>query len=238
MARVDTERKIMNQKFRNRLREMLDETGVTQRMLAHAIEVSPAAISKYLSYPDREPQFNIVARISKYFDISPEWLGGLSDERTPFQQGTISDIYYRLSNTGKTELFNYGEYLLHKEQLLSEEAAPYRITPKGQRLAEPSPADEPTPDKVAFKIIPKVADFAISVSGSAMEPLIKNGTLVFAKDQSSAENEDVVIAEVDGEITCRKYFNKGGRIELHPINLMYEPITEYESMRILGKVII
>src|SRR5665647_762134 len=119
MGPVDNERSSMNSKFRSRLRELLDQSGNSQAFLARAAGVSAAVISKYLSDPDKEPLFHIVAKIARHFDVSPEWLGGMSDERTPFQEGTITDIYFRLSNAGKTELYNYGQYLLAKEPNLS-----------------------------------------------------------------------------------------------------------------------
>lgn len=239
MAKMDTQRKIMNHKFRTRLRQLLVETGQTQRALAQAAGVSPGVISKYLHDTDRDPLFHIVAQIANHFDVSPEWLGGMSDERTPFQQGTINDIYFRLSSTGKNELYHYGQYLLSKEEHLEESGSPYSVRPRIVESADT--ADDLVgdgPDQANLQIIPKVADFAITVTGSSMEPLIKAGTLVFAKDQSSAENGDLVVAEVDGLVICRRYFTKGGRVELYPINDMYETITKFESMRILGKVII
>jgi len=239
MARMDAERKIMNHKFRTRLRELLVETGQTQRALAQAAGVSPGVISKYLSDPDRDPMFHIVAQIAHHFDVSPEWLGGMSDERTPFQQGSINDIYFRLSNTGKNELYHYGQYLLSKEEHLEEGGSPYLVRPRAEESADMAgELDASGQDQANLQIIPKVADFAITITGSSMEPLIKAGTLVFAKDQSSAENGDIVAAEVDGQVTCRRYFTKGGRVELHPVNEMFDKIKKYESMRILGKVII
>ncbi|NLA96508.1 MAG: S24 family peptidase, partial [Clostridiaceae bacterium] len=95
-----------------------------------------------------------------------------------------------------------------------------------------------TVESAALKVIPKVADFAVMVRGGAMEPLIKDGSVVFAKDQSNAEDGDIALAEVDGKLTCRKYHMKGRRVELHPENPLFEPITKYQSIKILGKVII
>ncbi|NMC26545.1 MAG: LexA family transcriptional regulator [Syntrophomonadaceae bacterium] len=239
MDKIDIERAQMNQKFRSRLRELLDESGITQSTLAKAAGVSPAVISKYLSVPDKEPMFHIVAKIARHFDVSPEWLGGMNDERTPFQAGSITDIYYRLTNTGKNELYNFGKYLLAKEQELPEESSAYGF----QALdAEPAaPLAQPASlgaEKVVVKIIPKVADFALTVSGDTMEPLVPNGALLFAKDQSSADNGDIVVAEVDGALTCKKYAKKGGKVELKSINPRYQAITDWKNLRIIGKVII
>lgn len=238
MDNTGNERISMNLKFRSRLREMLDETGSSQASLARAAGVSPAVISKYLNDVDKEPLFYIVAKIARHFDVSPEWLGGMSDERTPFQKGTITDIYYRLSTAGKTELYNYGQYLLTKEQQLSEETAIYELPLKGTTAAgQPIEYGDPIYETVPVKLIPKSADFALCVAGDSMEPLIKDGSVVFVKDQTVAENGEIIIVEVDGAVTCKKFHKQDGIIELRSINPKYKPITKFETIRIIGKVI-
>jgi len=71
-----------------------------------------------------------------------------------------------------------------------------------------------------------------------MEPLIKAGTLVFAKDQTNAANGDIVIAEVDGTMTCKQFHTQNGVIELRSINSQYPPISGFVNMKIIGKVIV
>jgi len=239
MENQQNERMNMNHKFRNRLRELLDEKGCSQALLARSTDVSPAVISKYLNDADKEPLFYIVAKIARFFDVSPEWLGGMNDERMPFQSGTINDIYYRLSSTGKTELYNYGQYLLTKEQQCSEDAVIYEIPLKGKTAAgQPIEYGDPRYDTIAVKSIPKGADFALCVTGDSMEPLIKDGSVVFVKGQPVVENGEIAIVELDGAVTCKKFYYQDGEIKLMSINPKYQPIKEYETIRIIGKVII
>ena len=239
MTTLDTERILMNQKFRTRLRQLLDETGQSQRSLAQALGVSGSVISKYLSDPNKDALFHNVARIAQHFDVSPEWLGGMTDERTPFKQGDITGIYFRLSSFGKEELYHYGQYLLSREASVEEEGGGYSPGPRPRRpVAASREPESVTVESAALKVIPKVADFAVMVRGGAMEPLIRDGSVVFAKDQGSVEDGDIVVAEVDGKLSCRKYHVKGRRVELHPENPLFKPITKYQSVKILGKVII
>jgi SOS-response transcriptional repressor LexA len=53
-----------------------------------------------------------------------------------------------------------------------------------------------------------------------------------------AENGEIVIVEVDGSVTCKKFNNQDGIIELRSLNPKYKPITKFETIRIIGKVII
>lgn len=239
MGNTDNERKNMNRKFRGRLRDLLDEKGCSQALLARAAGVSPAVITKYLKDADKEPLFYIVAKIARFFDVSPEWLGGMNDERTPFQKGTITDIYYRLSTSGKSELYNYGEYLLTKEHMCLEKLTAYEIPLKGKTAAgHPIEYGDTSYETIAVQAIPNSADFALCVSGDSMEPLIKDGSVVFVKGQPVVENGEIAIVEVNGAVTCKRFYNQDGTIELRSINPKYEPITEFETLRIIGKVII
>lgn len=75
-----------------------------------------------------------------------------------------------------------------------------------------------------------------------MEPLIKDGSIVFYKKQCDVENGEIAIVEIDNDgVTCKKvikdYSNK--QIILRSINTKYEDrILENEKIRIIGKVIL
>ncbi len=67
--------------FPTRLREMMKEHGITQKMLGDYVGVRPQTISLYTtgqSYPD----VNGIRKISKYFEVCSDYLLGLSDAPT------------------------------------------------------------------------------------------------------------------------------------------------------------
>jgi transcriptional regulator with XRE-family HTH domain len=101
--------------FQKRLKEVMEEKGIKAATLARETGISPAAISKYLSDENKKHNFVFVLKIANYLDVSPEWLGGATDERKPFNEPTILDIYQKLSDDGKKELYNFASYLLRKE---------------------------------------------------------------------------------------------------------------------------
>lgn len=67
--------------FPTRLRELMRETGTTQKKLADAVGVRPQTISLYAtgqSYPD----VNGIRKIAEYFEVCSDYLLGLSDAPT------------------------------------------------------------------------------------------------------------------------------------------------------------
>lgn len=122
---------------------------------------------------------------------------------------------------------------------INEEAATYDLPLLGKTAAgEPLSYSDTSYENISVHAIPHGAEFALCVSGDSMEPTIKDGSLVFVMPQPVAENGEIVIAEVDGAVTCKKFYKYGGKIELRSINPKYEPITEFENFRIIGKVIL
>ena len=67
--------------FPTRLRELMKERGITQKMLGDYVGVRPQTISLYTtgqSYPD----VNGIRKISEYFEVCSDYLLGLSDAPT------------------------------------------------------------------------------------------------------------------------------------------------------------
>ena len=65
--------------FAERLRGLLIERRCTQAVLAIAIGVSHPAISGYLSLK-KQPSFENMMRIAKYFGVSLDYLVGWAEE--------------------------------------------------------------------------------------------------------------------------------------------------------------
>ena len=83
--------------------------------------------------------------------------------------------------------------------------------------------------------------FALKVKGDSMSPRIMDGDIVLVKKQESAEDGDLVIAEIDGEATCKVLKRSHGSVMLVPFNAAFAPFVytgqEAEELRILGKVV-
>lgn len=67
--------------------------------------------------------------------------------------------------------------------------------------------------------------FALQVSGQSMiGEGILDGDYVIIRQQETANNGEIVVAELDYEATIKKYFKKKNRIELHSANPEFQPI--------------
>lgn len=64
--------------FAGRLRNLIEEKGISQKQLAAETQIAESSISKYLSC-DAEPKLVPLANIAKYFDVSVDYLLGISN---------------------------------------------------------------------------------------------------------------------------------------------------------------
>ena len=79
--------------------------------------------------------------------------------------------------------------------------------------------------------------FILEIRGDSMiNAGIMNGDFVVVKRQPTAMNGEIVIAMIDDEATCKRYFKEPDRIRLQPENPRMRPFYA-RSVTILGKVV-
>jgi repressor LexA len=80
--------------------------------------------------------------------------------------------------------------------------------------------------------------FVLKVEGDSMiNAGINNGDYVIARQQSSAENGEIVVALLEeDEATIKRFFRENSGFRLQPENSIYDPIIVRE-VNILGKVV-
>ena len=85
-------------------------------------------------------------------------------------------------------------------------------------------------------IVGRGEHFILEIRGDSMISAgIMNGDYVVVKRQQTAQNGEIVIAMIDDEATCKRYFKEPDRIRLQPENPRMQPFYA-RSVTILGKV--
>lgn len=108
--------------FNVRLKQLRQNHKLTQGELANILGLKPTAISNYESKRN-EPSFDKLIALSKYFDVSCDYLLGISDSYLPIS-GEVLDkdiveffnLYQQLSDANTKELRDYAKYLLYRQK--------------------------------------------------------------------------------------------------------------------------
>lgn len=70
-------------KFSTRLENMLEERDMTQKQLATALHIAPSTLNGYLRR-DREPDYDTLISLAAYFEVSTDYLLGVTEIRRPY----------------------------------------------------------------------------------------------------------------------------------------------------------
>ena len=108
--------------FNIRLKQLRQKHKLTQSELAEILGLKPTAVSNYESRRN-EPSFDKLISLSKYFDVSCDYLLGISDAYLPVG-GEVLDkdivdffnLYQQLDQTYANELKSFASYLLYKQE--------------------------------------------------------------------------------------------------------------------------
>lgn len=80
--------------------------------------------------------------------------------------------------------------------------------------------------------------FILEVTGNSMQDMgIDDGDYLLVRVQPQAENGQVVIARIDGEVTCKRFYLTGSYVTLEPANQTLRPMRiPAEKVEIIGIV--
>jgi transcriptional regulator with XRE-family HTH domain len=78
---------------KRRIQELLFENRITQQDLAIAIGITPATLSRNLN-GTHQPKAEVISAIAKYFNVSVDYLMGLTDNKNPNNKIVTYDPLY------------------------------------------------------------------------------------------------------------------------------------------------
>ena len=96
-----------------RLSELRKDRGVTQQQLAEAVSVSSNTISAY-ERGINEPDDKMKIRLARFFNVSIDYLLGLTDEPVPLNTASYLLFFGDLPPEAKGELETFVEYIAQK----------------------------------------------------------------------------------------------------------------------------
>jgi len=80
--------------------------------------------------------------------------------------------------------------------------------------------------------------FALRVRGDSMvEDGIHDGDLIIVREQATAENGQTVVALIGGEATVKRFYQRGGTVELRPANARLAPL-EVDARQVTARGVV
>lgn len=177
---------------------------------ANKIDVSKQTLYKYENNIITNIPSDKIEAISKVLNLSPMYIMGWEDLEQPTPKSNGYPTV-RIPVLGDVAA---GVPILAQQDIIGYEDIPADMAKTGEY-------------------------FGLKIKGDSMEPKIHDNDIVIVKSMSNAENNDIVIAMINDEATCKRLHKYSNSVVLTAINSDYKPIevTPDENIQILGKVV-
>lgn len=239
----------MRESTASRIKQIMSEQGLRQVDILNkskpyqdqlGIKMSKSTLSQYVN-GIQSPDQNRIYLLSKTLDINEAWLMGfdVAKERTPDDERdnphSIVYIYNQLEQPRQKKVYSFAEKQLEEQNAVNDHSSIYLV---GQTAAGPGVSYSQINAEQINTSVPNGADYALTVKGDSMEPLIKDGEIIFYKEQPTVENGEIAIVELNGqEVTCKKFYKEDNQVILKSINTDYDDMIFDDAVRVIGKVI-
>lgn len=203
-----------------KIKNLRKERQLTQHDVGQILGVSDMSVRNWEN-GSKAPSANSLAAIAKLYEVSSDYLLGISAEtpvlnkreRNLLSEFRSLDFYGKLAVEAVCAIEQERVETKHKraKDITSMMAnAPTRYIP---RYILPSAAGSSAPiDGDDFELIPvednvpTSADFAVRIQGSSMYPYISDGETVYVQKNCTLSNGDVGIFSVNGSMYCKQYY--------------------------------
>lgn len=225
------------------IRKFLNDSNMSQKKLAELINIKPSTLSDYLNLRSN-PSHGVIQRIADVFEV------GKSDIDTTYKDDNdITSIYNKLTPPRQENVLNYvneqleeqnskGDNIVdinsYKQDKISVNVNGCVSAGVGERLHSETLFTE------MVKAPIPAHDLALKVNGDSMEPMFKDGEIIFVEKTHNIKNGQIGIFIIEEEAYVKKVFVEDDRLTLVSLNKDYDDLHFYrnESVKLVGKVIL
>ncbi|HAR3067167.1 TPA: helix-turn-helix transcriptional regulator [Staphylococcus aureus] len=216
---------------------------MSQKKLAELINIKPSTLSDYLNLRSN-PSHGVIQRIADVFEV------GKSDIDTTYKDDNdITSIYNKLTPPRQENVLNYANEQLEEQNSKGDNVVDINSykqekTPVNVNGCVSAGVGERLHDETLFTEMVKgpipTHDLALKVNGDSMEPMFKDGEIIFVEKTHNIKNGQIGIFIIEEEAYVKKVFVEDDRLTLVSLNKDYDDLHFYrnESVRLIGKVIL
>ncbi|MFZ8139104.1 XRE family transcriptional regulator [Staphylococcus aureus] len=225
------------------IRKFLNDSNMSQKKLAELINIKPSTLSDYLNLRSN-PSHGVIQRIADVFEV------GKSDIDTTYKDDNdITSIYNKLTPPRQENVLNYANEQLEEQNSKGDNVVDINSykqekTPVNVNGCVSAGVGERLHDETLFTEMVKgpipTHDLALKVNGGSMEPMFKDGEIIFVEKTHNIKNGQIGIFIIEEEAYVKKVFVEDDRLTLVSLNKDYDDLHFYrnESVRLIGKVIL
>ncbi|HDC9543573.1 TPA: helix-turn-helix domain-containing protein [Staphylococcus aureus] len=235
--------------FKDRLKQIMSERKISQSELSRRTGIGRNSISDYLN-GKYEAKQDKVFELAKALNVNEAWLMGFDiSKNRKIENNDIASIYSKLTPPRQKNVLNYANEQLDEQNTKGDNIVDINSY-KQDRIAVnvngcvSAGVGERLHGETLFTEMVKAPipphDLALKVNGDSMEPMFKDGEIIFVEKTHNIKNGQIGIFIIEEEAYVKKVFVEDDRLTLVSLNKEYRDLHFYrnESVRLVGKVIL
>lgn len=235
--------------FKDRLKQIMSERKISQSELSRRTGIGRNSISDYLN-GKYEAKQDKVFELAKALNVNEAWLMGFDiSKNRKIENNDIASIYSKLTPPRQKNVLNYANEQLDEQNTKGDNIVDINSY-KHDRIAVnvngcvSAGVGERLHGETLFTEMVKAPipphDLALKVNGDSMEPMFKDGEIIFVEKTHNIKNGQIGIFIIEEEAYVKKVFVEDDRLTLVSLNKEYRDLHFYrnESVRLVGKVIL
>ncbi|MDT4082850.1 LexA family transcriptional regulator, partial [Staphylococcus aureus] len=233
--------------FKDRLKQIMSERKISQSELSRRTGIGRNSISDYLN-GKYEAKQDKVFELAKALNVNEAWLMGFDiSKNRKIENNDITSIYNKLTPPRQKNVLNYANEQLEEQNSKGDNVVDINSykqekTPVNVNGCVSAGVGERLHDETLFTEMVKgpipTHDLALKVNGDSMEPMFKDGEIIFVEKTHNIKNGQIGIFIIEEEAYVKKVFVEDDRLTLVSLNKEYDDLHFYrnESVRLIGKV--
>ncbi|HED9457444.1 TPA: helix-turn-helix transcriptional regulator [Staphylococcus aureus] len=211
------------------------------------MKLTKGKISKWENEKE-EPRLSTAKILAEYFNVKINDL--YSESNTTYKDDNdITSIYNKLTPPRQENVLNYANEQLEEQNSKGDNVVDINSYKQEKTLVNvngcvSAGVGERLHDETLFTEMVKgpipTHDLALKVNGDSMEPMFKDGEIIFVEKTHNIKNGQIGIFIIEEEAYVKKVFVEDDRLTLVSLNKEYDDLHFYrnESVRLIGKVIL
>ncbi|HGO3507957.1 TPA: S24 family peptidase [Staphylococcus aureus] len=211
------------------------------------MKLTKGKISKWENEKE-EPRLSTAKILAEYFNVKINDL--YSESNTTYKDDNdITSIYNKLTPPRQENVLNYANSQLDEQNSKGDNVVDINSykqdkTPVNVNGCVSAGVGERLHNETLFTEMVKAPvpphDLALKVNGDSMEPMFKDGEIIFVEKTHNIKNGQIGIFIIEEEAYVKKVFVEDDRLTLVSLNKEYRDLHFYrnESVRLVGKVIL
>lgn len=191
----------MMNEISRKLQLLIQEKHISYRELSEKTGIAKSAIQRYVVGETGKIPIDRIKLLADALDVSAAYLMGWEEESTVSPVSEFTSKYTNIQPIKKRRIPMLGTIAAGKPIFAEQDYETYVDVGGSVK-----------------------ADFALTVEGDSMDPLYKNGDIVFIRSQPDVRDGQVAAVIVDDSATLKRVYHLPIGVQLVPVNPEYEPM--------------